>query len=74
MMIVAKMKCRFYDLVLTPEERTKHCEAIKDFLNRDIDSPRGGGSAPWSGGKTRMVFFLNEEVADEYEKKMGVPK
>lgn len=72
--------CRHYDLILSKEEMEKHHVLMHGFILRDILSPRGGSSGPEVvdmkvvKGKYRYVFWLNEQVCDEYEKAMGITK
>lgn len=72
------MKCRAYDLILDDEKADRHFTLILDFIRRGVVSPRAGGSGPLLDGNkvvpgmSQMVFFLAEEVADEYEREMGI--
>lgn len=68
------MKCRFYHLELSDQESTRHFDILREFILRGIKSPRGGSCGPIGDGRVFVVHYLNEEVADEYELKMGMKK
>lgn len=75
--INTNLKCRAFDIVMDDEMHERHYALIFEFLERHIHSPRGGSSGPaFDQGKrigSRVVFYLAEEVADEYLERMSQP-
>ena len=62
-------KVKHYDLMLNNAEMNFHFELMKEFISRNVFSPRGS-----STGQGRFIFMLDESVCDEYERKMGIKK
>jgi hypothetical protein len=66
--------CRAYDIEMDNPMHERHLSVIADFVERGVAIPKGGVSIPLYRGKEivgrKHVFFLNEEVCDEYEKRM----
>jgi hypothetical protein len=66
--------CRAFDVELDDIRAYRHMNLLIEFSRRGVFSPRSGMSGPnFVGGKregTHHVFFLAEEVADEYVRRM----
>lgn len=66
--------CRAFDITVDRWRARRHFNLLNEFSERGYDSPRGGSSRPLPPEKgdqmSRIVFFLNESVADEYIERM----
>lgn len=73
--IRSNQKCRAFDVNLDRHRSKRHTALMMEFAERDVLSPRGASSRPLheeNGEMTyNMVFFLAEEVADEYIERMS---
>lgn len=72
--IKRNLKCRAFDIVVDDPRVHRHLDLMIEFEERGFMSPRGGSTGPhFKEGKrvgARLVFYLNEEVADEYLERM----
>lgn len=72
--IRSNQKCREFDIYLDEHRLARHTALMMEFNGRGVASPRGGFSGPafTEGDRTtyQVVFFLAEEVADEYVERM----
>jgi len=73
--VLKNKKCRHIELVVSASLKKKHYEILDYFINNHIINPRlGHVIEDWEedGNYYFLSFLLNEEVVDEYMKRMGI--